>query len=894
MNIKGKIVAFIIMAAMLLQPAAIFAENAKSEDTKSYDYKVDGVTYYEINDGEKLQSYDMDSLVKQAIYSKPAGQKKTVAEYWATLATGILSSNAMSYYSQSSAGFEARFFADPSRKSNGDPANYCYANLPVALSTSNQSRREMYNKDIGSSKRWGDVYTISYGFQKANDITEVLDALCARQGEVNGGKEGHYGKEHFKEWNTKGLENLKVNGPIYYNYIASRDAWGKTWGFCYNNMAILYSDFEVYYATGKDGEGAVLPEGIDKNNSVYDIMNAGKSTAGLKYSSGREGTQVNHENGGDTDSEVTLTASVTETQSVSSSITEEIKFGISSTNKKSFKASILEVCGLTFGKEESKEFDWSRSTESSASGSSESSREKSTTVTIPARTSVQVLTQKDSDSITMEYKTPVAITYKVTIIGFCGNYYDNGAGLHHRNEPCRTFVTQFGSDTRSAREDLLTFANGGSNALTKSWEYEKSSWDTPHQTSLNLGDLQYHMNIYASRSYGLTDYAATINALTTREPYSLFGAELNKEGETVTDSIGAPVSMYPLANVKLANKADKAISVEKGKSADLSEIEMKGLDNAGKEFYNFNTDFGEWKIVDDDGNVLAEGSEVISLKQDKEGDYILKGLKKGEAYIKYFVTDEKYCYRSAGEKKVTHIKSKNVKTPTIEITVEGKEDPDAVNNAETDASANDDAGSDAEDTDVQDAANGTDADDAEAAEEAAEEPAVEISEEERAEILSTLSCDPQYCSIAHAALFVKNHIGVQSSANEIIYTKVLLQLAEDSIGSNHQQAEIEMEAVVWAMQEGLMSHIDRSTAYSGITELEFAQLAYNTAVKYGENISCDDVIDSYSGSEALNSDEKKAMNWAVSKGILNESEESSKTLDTGRPLTSAEVSSFLW
>ena len=170
----------------------------------------------------------------------------------------------------------------------------------------------------------------------------------------------------------------------------------------------------------------------------------------------------------------------------------------------------------------------------------------------------------------------------------------------------------------------------------------------------------------------------------------------------------------------------------------------------------------------------------------------------------------------------------------------------------------------------------------------------EISETEKSEFLEALECAPGECSIAQATLLVKNSLGADLDLSEKMYVSALLQVTEDEMGSNSVQTKYETDAVVWATKEGIYDNVDREIIglYSGITELEFAEIAYNAAKKYGCDVNCEDVSGEYAGFENLDDYEKTAMNWAISRGILTEDETASKVIKTDRIVSDKEAVAF--
>lgn len=104
-----------------------------------------------------------------------------------------------------------------------------------------------------------------------------------------------------------------------------------------------------------------------------------------------------------------------------------------------------------------------------------------------------------------------------------------------------------------------------------------------------------------------------------------------------------------------------------------------------------------------------------------------------------------------------------------------------------------------------------------------------------------------------------NSMDAESDLSEQIYTRALMQLESDQIDSNDTSAKCETDAIVWGAKTGLFDETDRGMMASqrGITEVEFAEIAYRGTVLNGDDVSCEAVIGDYAGVDSLDSYEKK-------------------------------------
>ena len=135
-----------------------------------------------------------------------------------------------------------------------------------------------------------------------------------------------------------------------------------------------------------------------------------------------------------------------------------------------------------------------------------------------------------------------------------------------------------------------------------------------------------------------------------------------------------------------------------------------------------------------------------------------------------------------------------------------------------------------------------------------------ITDTDKNQILGTLElqCGTVFRRTGGATL-LKNSMDAESDLSEQIYTRALMQLASDQIDSNDTHAKCEIDAIVWGAKAGLFDEMDRGmlASQSGITEVEFAEIAYKGAVLNGDDVSCDDVIGDYAARTASTAMRKK-------------------------------------
>ncbi len=856
------------------QKNAQYSTIGESEDFRTFTRTDDKytTTYYDIYDGKTSGRDDVSdllTLMEQTIYhSNIIGRDCTPAEYWASFAVGVFASNHESYYSFNNKPFKTRFMNSVKKGGKG------YGKLKEGLSSYSESKASTKNT---KAYRDCDVNTIVSGKRTAANLSQVQKAAYDLLTEVNPGK--NRAKDYENNSSLKGMADDTDTGNVIYNLFATRDRQGSTYRYIYNCFGIAYSDFSISPVTAEYDETKGNSTGASTALKDYNTLDealaavsAGTDISGFKPTSKDTGkvSSFKNESTESVEQEISMTKSKEET--LSSSISHGNQTSFSSTQSVNFSFGTDEAffkaqAGLSFTESEL----WTKEVNETDSTSNSESTTTTQKVTLPGHTGV-VQNVFESDYVyTMAYDCPVEISYTVTIFSYNGCYYDDNVKTKYFNSKGYSqtgFMTQFENANtnlreRKSRDTGYDEANGVTRGIKVKHGYSSSTytWDHPWVSHLNYSSIKSAMNETGVKP----GYDETVGALSDCRAISVTGGELKRTGKGSQGSVGSILPLYTLNKVKLRSAADSEKSLAEGKTLNLSMIEMNGIDEMDGAFYGFTEDKGKWQLIDDEGNTI-EKSDVISLTENANGDYIVKGLAPGTANVKYKVRKEAYKLYTEEAGATRYVKPSDVKkTPQITITVTKDDGTDS----ETSAGTVDDAVS---------PDSGT----------------LQISEEEETAFVNMLDCEPGQCSIAQAVLFAKNDIGADSDLNERIYASMLMQLASGRTDSNSIQDEYEAEALVWGMKHGLFDEMDREllASQSGITELEFAEITYRLAEMTGESAAYTDISEEYSGFENLSDFEKAAMNRAAGRGLLSEEEKSAGMIMPDRVITAEEAAAF--
>lgn len=664
-------------------------------------FERDGVSYYDVEQGKTTARTDVDNiktLAEKALYTPIEGTDYSPAQYWASLATGIFSSNPSSWReygndskhgSEKTAGdFKDRFSADPKKKKND------FGNLYEALTDTEANSVSTKNT---SAYRKRDINMKSTGLVSAKNLNQVQDHAYELLVDIN---DRQLSTKQFKK--TAPLEYMTnhkdSDGTVLYQLMATRDRIGKTYHFIYNCFGIAYYDFTISPFTGENGEGFVTAiDGYDSLEEAEDAVGSGVALKGFNANSNATPTSSYSKNEGT--SEITDLLG-TEWQN-------EHSMGSEFSTMEGFEASYGESgeirifdesnpIGLLFGFEftQSQLFEETLTESESVSQSVGSNQE--TTVTIPGHTKVMHTKLTENGSYEVAYDCPVKITYKVAIFSYNGEYYDDNAATYYTDTAGyehRSFITTFGPDGNGNDQGVSAFdslrdrldTDTGSeraNALTRGIRNKYSSnddatWDTPWVRGLDFSDIETHCNNV--KQSGQPDYSTSINTLCDYAPMSVTGGKFTRTGTRHTAIVGEAMQMYPLKEITLthAENSDYELKVNTQIALRSEEFELNAFDSEGGEFHAFTDvdlkpEISSWYLCDKNGQKV-NSSNVIQLTKDANGDYFVRGLKEGVAYIKYGIKDNYFTYLDTAD--VTrYINSADVKTPMIKITVTPNKD----------------------------------------------------------------------------------------------------------------------------------------------------------------------------------------------------------------------------
>ena len=402
----------------------------------------------------------------------------------------------------------------------------------------------------------------------------------------------------LKDYGETWVQGNNVFDNYYYNYTAPK--WDNS-GCVITSMAVesatsprstitvRFSDF---------GVGVLLP-GDTKHYIATSTKNdtpKGEQAASAKN---------------DTNNTVTIT------QSLSKAVTESI----TSTINHSFSYGFTEGVKVTAGTEGtagfatfkiSTELSFSASQTISDGWSKSQATTKSTTttnsvnVTLPPYTTAMMKQGESDATVTTKYNCPVMLSYKVEIIYHSSLLLDAGLSFN-----------------RDARENLRQRA-----LVDVDYDPQNINWRT----------------VLADK-----DFKDAIEKIASHAPMSPTGATMAYTNHTTYSEVSGIAPLYPLSYVDMGTPniyfiENSVATMHVGDYSYTKYLPVNGYNYNNAAYYGFNSSYGHWVVVGDDGNteLTSSNAPVIIENSAVKGYTKFKAVRSGHCYMKYIIDENAY------------------------------------------------------------------------------------------------------------------------------------------------------------------------------------------------------------------------------------------------------------
>lgn len=408
------------------------------------------------------------------------------------------------------------------------------------------------------------------------------------------------------------------------NQAAVNDYDYVTFGLC------IY-DFDVTPVAAKDLKYIEAAQKVDNGEKILmGTGGPGDPKWGVTFSnSSREGSKSYFKNA--TASEATQSAgletSVTEESSVSKDETYE--WGMEQTIGAEWNLGGFGIGDksamfprVTLSASNSWHEMWSTTKTTSQTKSVTKTKNINTELTLPPDTIATINQNIDNKSVEEDYQQPVILNYKVALFAMSGDYYNGTCGgikPSTYDKQWMSVIFDGSDDNKVSGCDALgglyrSVTDGTSRYDTakgklKSWcdkgAFTKSEGINWNNVASNIAsDSRGTRHIVSSE----TGKKATLEQMAKELPLIEKAHTLESKQQTSTASVDQILPLKPLKAVSLKNP-QKAFSVTPGEKFYLDNLELEATDTSNIEFYNFDDDWGQWYLLDDDGNIIEDDDE---------------------------------------------------------------------------------------------------------------------------------------------------------------------------------------------------------------------------------------------------------------------------------------------
>ena len=605
------------------------------------------ITYYDIYNGKMDGRTDTDDQTQ--FYMDVVTQQDNYLK-WLNLIYSIFDSEKNSYWDHAGNGWHADF---------GD-GHYIDFIQSMQKSQSNNSGDDKWRSSgISIAESLSDVQV-----RAANDIASCIGRKL---------KGSDFVAHHDLE------EQLKVgaNQKVIYSTVACVDRYGKTAQYGYNAFAVAFYDFQVH----------LIDDGQALNTVTGDMsLDEAKASSvpGFSYS-----TDPNIDDGLISVSEnnslesstttVSLEESTSTSVSTSSQSTMDCNVGANIGVSATMSAKIPMVMdagmtmsgGINFGES------WSKGMTNGESETDSRSKSASTTITVPAHTVAGVNQTKSVTTMTTAYDCPVAVTYRVAVFSMCGTCYDDNAAVQSFSTSGydqRTFFTVFGNDKDQSDAVENLYQRASKNVSNRSYEetygttYSSKRGGDQWCTSLNWDTILHKMSKAHTTSSEyrdkLTEHEEMVNRIINRYPMSLTGASTSCTETSINSSLTEPMPMYPIKYIYVNYQLNRDFILEVGDSLPIYSYRVNAYDESMVTYYGFVKGWGEWKIVDANGNPTSSNVAVMTTDPVTHQQCVVAQAV-GTTYVKYFINEGVYTDYSGRVSKNSDITS-----PAYKVTVQ--------------------------------------------------------------------------------------------------------------------------------------------------------------------------------------------------------------------------------
>ena len=657
--------AIVLCAAMVFTmcPLTAFADDGDTDGPKDNDYVkyyydsakpnvrtgykkiiLDPCTYTDVTNNTKqtLNVAFLEGVVKDRLIGQ-----------WAPVADTIFASE----------GERANYITDAeyADKFRSTSESRHYPNVKNVLSNPESQKSSLWGKEDGGWACTGICTAISLQEVRQAMGQHIIDGMNTHS-QATAGKilnDSPLGKRiKFLDVEQKKDDNGNViPEQIFYSIVSrvSREGTSDLRTCYYNSFGIVFYDFEVNPLVDENVE-YFYPEyeKEEEEEEDEDDPTNEADTLGAGLTSNKDGNAVYAENNSTSENTVALSFTNTQSTEVSTSVekSKEITFGqhlgigINFAGETGTPATLMPFPRVSLQFDFTFEEAYRSVYQEGKTTKRETSQAVTTEAKLPPQTALEISQISENKDITVDYNTPVAITYKVAIFSLGGHNYADGVdfyqGSRDHSEYCTIFGSDYGDGGTIAVSNLYNRAVKNVNMTNYDRDYGKT-----YGRFRNPGGRDHsidHVEWTKMSDEHKTEVTNEVNEILGNVPMCPCGTSMSVAGRAFTSHVNRIVPIYPLHTVKMAKGVPDEYEMNVGDKFALDGIDLEGLNENNVPYYGFDESGGHWVCCDEHGVVQTSSDKVsITPHNAATGRNILTANQEGVQYLRWVLnSDTKY------------------------------------------------------------------------------------------------------------------------------------------------------------------------------------------------------------------------------------------------------------
>jgi hypothetical protein len=260
------------------------------------------------------------------------------------------------------------------------------------------------------------------------------------------------------------------------------------------------------------------------------------------------------------------------------------------------------------------------------------SQDKSTNITVklPPHTQAYVKQTNGIMTATVEYDSPIVVTYKVAVYSLCGHKYWDGLWTHY-NYLDSSYLARFGKDDAIGNNAVDNLA-----ARIRNY-YNFSNYEAVHGDGLDWSGIYFN-----NATPEGPRVKSSVDWLRSHKPMNVLGGKLSYDYQGIDSEVYAKTPLYAL---KYVETPVLEIDLPYGTRKYVRDIPVSGTNTSYVPYYGFDSRYGHWILLDSDRNPVT-ASPIASLVVDPvSGNAVLTaGETQGVVYLKYVIDEGQYTF----------------------------------------------------------------------------------------------------------------------------------------------------------------------------------------------------------------------------------------------------------